>query len=398
MNKEPLKKNLTNIILTIATSIAGCGILLLPTRLASIGSISILGITMSMFFTLITALVFAKVSIMVKGDDLSFRKMSSIGHSKTVSMLTGFAYTASVIMSCYYLGFLQQDVLVQIFGETDYMPYLISSIYLVLWTVLELSNRERFFDTCLVLGLTIKSLVILLAIVTSLFYFDWSNILANFNVSGLDDWTVFQRSVIATVMCFGGFESAVMFKDVAENPERNLPIATVIGTILGSGLYIIMMLLILGSFDVSQIQIEHLSVAGLFLKPWNFLPTHLTILLNILTLLSGCASIGMYIFGASSLMEQHIIDAQFPHCPKTKKRLLRLLFAFLMILSLGSRVVYIPEIVVQKTIAILASLSYLGITSAFLIFSIKKSKRVMDIAIGLVSTIFSSVMIIVSLT
>jgi arginine:agmatine antiporter len=76
---------------------------------------------------------------------------------------------------------------------------------------------------------------------------------ANWNVSGASDLAAVKQSLVLVFWAYLGLESASVCAAVVENPERNVPIATVAGVVLAAIIYIAVSTVMMGLAPASEL-------------------------------------------------------------------------------------------------------------------------------------------------
>ncbi|BEV72726.1 histidine-histamine antiporter [Paludibacterium sp. THUN1379] len=85
------------------------------------------------------------------------------------------------------------------------------------------------------------------------FFFHPEYISANWNVSGKNSWDAIMSASSLTLWAFLGLESACVVSGVVENPKKNVPIATMLGTLFAAVVYILSTFAIMGVVPAKEL-------------------------------------------------------------------------------------------------------------------------------------------------
>lgn len=222
----------------VSGNMVGSGIFLVPAALALYGGISILGWFFSTAGAILLAIVFARLSRLVKGIGGPY-----IYARKSFGDLAGFlvawGYWISIwsgnaaisVAAIGYLGFFWPGL-----AENHLLSGLlaISAIWLFTWINTFGIRKVGFIQ----LIFTILKILPLIAIaIFGYFYFDPGNF-KPFNLSGESAFSAIGRTAALTLWAFLGLESVTIPADKIKDPERTIPRATIIGTLLVAFIYI----------------------------------------------------------------------------------------------------------------------------------------------------------------
>ena len=125
----------------------------------------------------------------------------------------------------------------------------------------------RFQSLCLVLGL----LPVLAILTAGWAHFDPALYRAAWNVSGQSDMSVVLHSLAPIFWAFIGLETGVMVAGVVDNPDRNVPRATLGGIAIAGAVYLVSSVLMMGIVPVGELAdsgAPFALVAGQMFGPW----------------------------------------------------------------------------------------------------------------------------------
>ncbi|HUO82814.1 MAG TPA: amino acid permease [Gammaproteobacteria bacterium] len=216
----------------------GSGIFLLPASLAAFGAISILGWLFTATGAMLIALVFARLSRMVPqaGGPYAYTRRGFgelagflIAWGYWISILCGNAAIAVAMIS--YLG-----VFVPALGSNGALAG--GTAVAVIW-LLSLVNARgvRTAGYVQIVTTVLKLLPLVLLGTLGFAWFNADNFLP-FNVSGRSDFSAITATAALTLWAFLGLESATVPAGDVEDPERTIPRATVLGTLIAAVIYI----------------------------------------------------------------------------------------------------------------------------------------------------------------
>ncbi len=236
----------------VAGNMMGSGIALLPSTLASVGSISIYSWLICIVGALSLAFVFARLATKNPQEG------GPIAYAGEVSPVFGFQ-TGVLYYHANWIG----NLAIAITGVSYlsvFFPVLnnpipaglatIASVWL--FTLVNLLGGSWVSRLC-----TIGLVLILIPVVgTALFgwtHFDSALYSQNWNVSAGSDGHAVITAVLICLWSFVGVESAAVSSGMVENPKRTVPLATMLGTGLAGLIYVLSTQMISGMFPASDV-------------------------------------------------------------------------------------------------------------------------------------------------
>ncbi|MFA0891676.1 cadaverine/lysine antiporter [Vibrio cholerae] len=236
----------------VAGNMMGSGIALLPSTLASVGSISIYSWLICIVGALSLAFVFARLATKNPQEG------GPIAYAGEVSPVFGFQ-TGVLYYHANWIG----NLAIAITGVSYlsvFFPVLnnpipaglatIASVWL--FTLVNLLGGSWVSRLC-----TIGLVLILIPVVgTALFgwtHFDSALYSQNWNVSAGSDCHAVITAVLICLWSFVGVESAAVSSGMVENPKRTVPLATMLGTGLAGLIYVLSTQMISGMFPASEV-------------------------------------------------------------------------------------------------------------------------------------------------
>jgi len=223
----------------VVGNMIGSGIFSLPASLAPYGGISILGWLYTAAGAMLLALVFARLSRRYPrvGGPYAFTRQ---GFGDFLGFLVAWGYWISIwagnaAITVSLVGYLKN--LFPSVIDNPVMQILAGLVALWAITLINIRGvREAGFTQLVttLLKLVPLALVTLMGIlVLNLDHF------TPFNRSGGSGFSAVTATAALTLWAFLGLESASIPADSIQNPQKNIPRATILGTLLASGVYIL---------------------------------------------------------------------------------------------------------------------------------------------------------------
>lgn len=227
--------------LTVITTIniMGAGIIMLPTNLAQVGSISILSWIATATGSLIIAYIFAKAGMYTK------KKGGMVGYAQYTfgnsgAFITSYTFVIAIILANCAIG-------LSVVGyATNCLHITLDPVQTAVVTVVVLlaSAIPSFFGarvTGIISSYTIWGVLVPLfgICVLGWFFFNEKMFVEAWNPHNMTLFKGVTSSISVTLYAFLGFESAAANADVAKDPEKNIPRAVMISTLITAVVYII---------------------------------------------------------------------------------------------------------------------------------------------------------------
>ncbi len=211
---------------------------MLPATLARVGSVTVIGWVIAACGALALALLFGRVAR---------RKPLPGGPASYVHAVFGpFAgfqasmwYWAACLIGNVAIAAAAAGYLAAVIGGPD-TPFALAMLTIaLLWLVTVINLVSPRFVGQVDGPLLVAGLIPLLLIATlGWFAFDAAQFRASWNVSGLPYYQALPESLVLVFWAFTGLESASVAAAVVENPERNVPLATIAGVAMAALIYI----------------------------------------------------------------------------------------------------------------------------------------------------------------
>jgi arginine:agmatine antiporter len=231
----------------------GSGIFLLPATLASVGSLTVLGWIIGTLGALALALLFARLA----------RRKPMAGGPATYAFDAFGPFWGSQSSLWYWAACLIGNVAIATAASSYLESFLgvtlspaLSAVFTVvlLWlvTVVNLVS-PRFVGQVDGPLLVVGMVPLLLAVTVGWAAFDPAQFQASWNVSGEPLYKALPNSLALVFWAFTGLESASVAAAVVENPERNVPIATLAGVLIAAVIYIAASIVVFGLAPAAEL-------------------------------------------------------------------------------------------------------------------------------------------------
>lgn len=243
--------------LVIGNMIAS-GIFLLPVALASYGAISIVGWIGSSIGAIALALLYGNLSRMIPNAAGGPYAYTRAGMGDFAAFLVAWGYWLS-IWCC-------NAAIVVTFVSylTVFFPALATNVYLALATALATiwlltwvnSRGIRSAGFVQVLTTILKLTPLVIVTVVGLFYIDPAHFVP-FNTSGQSNGAAITATITLTLFAFLGLESATIPSTSIKNPEKTIPRATIMGTLVTMVVYVLGSVVVMGILPPSALKLSN---------------------------------------------------------------------------------------------------------------------------------------------
>jgi len=255
-----MKPKTQKIGLLTATSLVvgnmiGVGIFLLPSTLSNYGSISILGWVLTAAGALILAKIFSNFSKIIVSKSGGPYVYSKEGFGDFIGFLVAWGYWIACWVS-------NGAIAIAVIGAASFfVPELATNSELsvsiglgLIWIFTWINSRGiKESGKIQLITTIIKILPLLFIIIFGLFFFKLENFPA-FNLTGESNFSTLSAVATLTLYAFLGIESATIPAGDIENPEKTIPRATMLGTIITTVLYILGTVVLFGILPLDILQ------------------------------------------------------------------------------------------------------------------------------------------------
>lgn len=235
------KKNKMSVFqLTVLTAVnmMGSGIIMLPTNLAQVGTMSILSWLVTAIGSLCLAYAFAQCGMYSRKAG-GMGGYSEYSFAKSGSFLANYTYGVSLLIA-------NIAIAVSAVGYASVLFKVnLSPIQVGIWTIITLwiataLNFGGARITGRISSFTVWGVIIPVVVlcIFGWFWFSGARYTGAWNPHHFPFMTGVGKSIAITLWAFLGLESAAANMDTVENPERNVPIACLGGTLGAAVIYI----------------------------------------------------------------------------------------------------------------------------------------------------------------
>ena len=221
-----------------AANMLGAGIIMLPTKLAEVGTISIISWLITALGSLALALTFARCGMFSTREGgmggYSEYRFGPLGH-----FMTSYSYSISIVIANVAIAISAVGYGAGFFGVT--LSPLQTCLYTIalLWVAAALNfSGSRYsgkLSTFTIWGAIIPVLGIS---VIGWYWFDPQLWLSSWNPNDLGFGEAVGSSIALTLWSFLGLESAAVNMDAVDNPQKAVPIATFVSTLAVAVIYV----------------------------------------------------------------------------------------------------------------------------------------------------------------
>ena len=239
----------------VVGNMTGSGIFLLPAVLAIYGGISIFGWIYTMAGSLFLALVFSRLSRIIKkaGGPYAYAKE---GFGDFSGFLVAWGYWISIwcgnaAIAVAGVGYL--TVFIPVLKENRLLAAAAAIAAIWFFTFINTKSIRKVGFTQLITTI-IKILPLVLLGSFGFLFFEKSHFIP-FNLSNKPDFQAITSTAALTLWAFLGLESATIPSDKVRNPTRTIPRATIAGLLFTALLYISSTVAVMGI--ISPADLEH---------------------------------------------------------------------------------------------------------------------------------------------
>lgn len=253
--KSPAKIGLwTSTSLVVGNMIAS-GVFLLPASLAAYGGIGLLGWIGSSAGAIVLALLFSRLSKMIPNALGGPYAYTRAGLGEFPAYLVGWGYLISIwsTNAAITVAFVSYMTVFFEVLKTNSLLALgtgLSAIWLLTW-VNTLGVKEVGWVQKVTTVLKIVPLI--LVTIMGLFFVDFKNFMP-FNISSVSNFSAITATATLTLFAFLGLESATIPTGNIHEPEKTIPRATMIGTVITIFIYVLSSTVIMGMIPAAELK------------------------------------------------------------------------------------------------------------------------------------------------
>ena len=239
MNTTAKKMSVFQLTSIVAANMLGAGIIMLPSQLAQVGTISILSWLVTVFGSLTLAYIFAQCGLFTKKHG-GLGGYVEYGFGRTGHFMANYSYAVSLVIANVAIAISIIGYGAVLFDLTP-TPLEVSVATIIMLIVTALVNVRGNASTGRISNITIWGTMLPVLFIGAFgwYWFDLDMYLSAWNPQHLPTFDAVSQSISLTLWGFLGFESAAANADAVENPKKNVPIATFFGTLAVAVVYIV---------------------------------------------------------------------------------------------------------------------------------------------------------------
>ncbi|MBS1577845.1 MAG: amino acid permease [Bacteroidetes bacterium] len=244
----------TSTSLVIGNMIGG-GIFLMPSALAAYGGISLLGWIFSALGAFFMARVFSNLSKLlpnISGGPYAYTKR---GFGDFMGFLVAWGYWISIWCSNAAITVSLVSALSTFFPELNGNPIASSVTGLcAIWLLTWVNTKGVVASGKMQLVTTVLKIIPLLAVSVVGIFFIQAGHFTPFNISGESNFSAITATAAMTLFAYLGLECATIPAGDVENPEKTIPRATIVGTLIATFIYMLGTVSIIGIIPAADLQ------------------------------------------------------------------------------------------------------------------------------------------------
>lgn len=230
----------------VTGNMIGSGVFILPANLSRIGSISLYSWIFTAFGSFLLALVFSRMSHMVTEPGGPYVYVTK-GLGKFMGFQTAYIYWIYIAVGNVAIAVALVGYLSAFFPQlADHI--LRTTVATCIFAFLVMVNITGVTRAGMIQSVTtvLKLMPLLVIAIFGWKYFHPEYIINSFNISGQSNLSAFSQASILTMWAFLGMESATVPSGSVDNPTRNIPLATLMGTAIAAAFYMVCSVVVMG--------------------------------------------------------------------------------------------------------------------------------------------------------
>ena len=239
MKKQKNKMSVLQLTMITAINMMGSGIIMLPTNLAQVGTMSILSWLVTGIGSMALAYAFAQCGMFSRNEG-GMGGYAEYSHGKSGSFMANYSYGVSLVIANIAIAISAVGYASVLFGvKLSPLAVGLCTIF-TLWLATSL-NFGGASITGKLGSITVWGVIIPVLGMSTIgwFWFSGHQYVSSWNPNHLPFFSAVGKSISITLWAFLGLESASANMDAVENPKKNVPIACLGGTIGAAIIYII---------------------------------------------------------------------------------------------------------------------------------------------------------------
>ncbi len=269
MSKANNKIGVVQLTILTIVNMMGSGIIMLPTQLAQVGTISILSWLVTAAGSTALAYAFAKCGMFSKKSG-GMGGYAEYAFGRSGNFMANYTYAVSLLIANVAIAISAVGYGAVLFGvELSPIAICLATIG-VLWLA-TVANFGGARITGQVSSITVWGIIIPVIGVSIIgwYWFDLDLYKAAWNPHDMPFFKALGGSIAMTLWAFLGLESACANAEAVENPEKNVPIAVMGGTIGAAVIYIISTNVIAGIVPNGELALSNAPFGLAFAQMFN---------------------------------------------------------------------------------------------------------------------------------
>jgi putrescine:ornithine antiporter len=264
------KMTLTGLTTLVAVNMMGSGIIMLPASMAQIGAISLLSWIVTAVGSMAIAYSFAQLGVLCPRSG-GMSAYSEEAHGKSSYFMASFLYYLSlaignVAIAISAVGYLTPFIPWLGTGATPLFVGVVGLIWIT--TVANFGGPKV---TGQIGAVTVWGVIIPVAGLSLIgwFWFSADTFAQAWNPNKVAMGDAIAQSIPLTLWAFLGMESAAQNSDAVENPEKNVPLACLLGTLGAAVVYVLSTTVIMGIVDNKDLANSSAPFAYVYAQMFN---------------------------------------------------------------------------------------------------------------------------------
>ena len=239
MSTAKNKMGVMQLTILTAVNMMGSGIIMLPTKLAEVGTISIVSWLVTAVGSMALAWAFAKCGMFSKKSG-GMGGYAEYAFGKSGNFMANYTYAVSLLIANIAIAISAVGYGTDLFGVNLSPIAICIATIAVLW-ICTIANFGGARITGQISGITVWGVIIPVVglSIFGWFWFSPSMYAQAWNPHHTPIFEAISSSISMTLWAFLGLESACANTDAVENPEKNVPIAVLGGTLGAAVIYIV---------------------------------------------------------------------------------------------------------------------------------------------------------------
>lgn len=269
MSENKNKMSVMQLTILTAVNMMGSGIIMLPTKLAQVGALSIVSWLITALGSMALAYAFAKCGMYSRRSG-GMGGYAEYSFGKAGNFLANYTYGVSLLIANIAIA-ISAVGYGATFMNADLSPFMTG-----MWTIFTLwlatvLNFGGASITGKVSGVTVWGVIAPVFVISTAgwFFFSGDMYMANWNVNNLPFGEAATSSIAMTLWAFLGLESACANADAVDNPEKNVPKAVLGGTLGAAIIYILSTNIMFGIVPAAELANSSAPFGLAFAKMFN---------------------------------------------------------------------------------------------------------------------------------